>query len=68
MVKIWSVTYCRDFEFDYELGTLTTLFLMQLFVYWPLKFVLETGSVASNCTIGQLLGTNFDLVYCATSY
>ena len=22
MVKIWSVTYCRDFEFDYELGTL----------------------------------------------
>ena len=70
MVKIWSVTYCRDFEFDYELGTLiiTTILLIQLFVHWPLKFVLETGLVASNCTIGQLLGTNFVLVYCATSY
>ena len=22
MVKIWSLTYCTDFEFDYELGSL----------------------------------------------
>ena len=41
MVKIWSVTYCRDFEFDYELGTLiiTTILYVQFFVYLPLEYL-----------------------------
>ena len=65
MVKIWSVTYCRDFEFDYELGTLiiTTIYTLSAILCLSAIRVLETGSVASNSIIGQLLGTNFDVKF-----